>query len=128
MLTTEQQVFDVVVEHLMTQGAVSWSCEFNGCVYRSADGKKCAIGCLIPDSKYSPSLEGLPSTGPEVLEALKETVQISPKIVNLLMELQRIHDNIAPSGWSHKLLVLGIDRGYDLTVIFETRDKLRTMS
>lgn len=28
------------------------------CVYRTEDGRKCAVGCLIPDTKYDPRFEG----------------------------------------------------------------------
>lgn len=28
------------------------------CAYRGARGRKCAVGVLIPDSKYTPSMEG----------------------------------------------------------------------
>lgn len=36
------------------------STEINGgkCMYRTSDGHKCAVGCLIPDEEYAPHMEG----------------------------------------------------------------------
>lgn len=55
----EQKVFDRVLEHLRTQGvpAMTVNCE---CMYRTQrEGKtlSCAVGCLIPDKVYDPSIE-----------------------------------------------------------------------
>ncbi len=75
--TSNQEIFDYVVSHLRAQGARSLNDE-NECTYRSVDGYSCAVGCLIPDDLYTPSLEG--------------------RLVN--QRLQRIHDN--GSHWSDK--------------------------
>jgi hypothetical protein len=54
----KQAVFDRVAKHLLTQKHQSLS-SF-GCAYRSeTGGRSCAIGCLIPDSKYDGIIEGL---------------------------------------------------------------------
>lgn len=55
----EQKVFDRVLDHLRTQGepAMTVNCE---CRYRTQrEGKtlSCAVGCLIPDEVYDPSIE-----------------------------------------------------------------------
>ena len=57
-----QKVFDTVLTHLRTQNrrAVNGS---GGCVYRSPEGLKCAIGCLIPDELYRSSMEGTTVSG-----------------------------------------------------------------
>jgi len=56
---TEQEVFDTVVVHLRSMK--KQSLDANGaCVYRSPSGAKCAIGSIIPDELYSPSMEGRP--------------------------------------------------------------------
>lgn len=51
-----QETFDRVAKHLLKQNKKS----VNGtqCMYRSSDGLQCALGCLIPDELYVPSLEG----------------------------------------------------------------------
>ena len=52
---TRQEIFDTIVAHLHAQGqpAISGS----SCFYRSPTGLKCAVGCLIPDDKYSQEIE-----------------------------------------------------------------------
>ena len=52
-----QKVFDKVATHLMEQGVAAVD-KNNSCKYRTGDGLKCAVGCLIPDNKYTPRLEG----------------------------------------------------------------------
>lgn len=52
MTTTEQSLFDTMVNGLASQGFVRSKDHDNCCVYRSPDGLKCAVGHLIPDDKY----------------------------------------------------------------------------
>ena len=58
-----QQILDTVVAHLLKQGrkAIEYSKLAGGrvCQYRTKDGKKCAIGCLIPDEYYHEAMEGV---------------------------------------------------------------------
>ena len=51
----KQEVFNKVAAHLLAQGKPALKGE--DCVYRSKDGLKCAIGCLIPDENYTPEME-----------------------------------------------------------------------
>lgn len=48
-LETKQKIFDKVVKHLFKQK----ECAINGnvCEYKTADGLKCAVGCLIQYNK-----------------------------------------------------------------------------
>lgn len=59
MLTQEQKqdYFNRAVEGLAKQGFTR-SQHRRQCLYRSPNGKKCALGHLIPDDRYSESLEG----------------------------------------------------------------------
>ena len=52
-----QQVFDDVLAHLRAQ-KTSAANDSGWCVYRNAQGLKCAVGALIPDSFYDPAFEG----------------------------------------------------------------------
>lgn len=65
---TAQQVYDTVCAHLAAQarrslvermGLGPWGDTGSDttCMYRSPDGLRCAIGCLIPDSEYHPEME-----------------------------------------------------------------------
>jgi len=54
---TAQEIFDTVVRHLHTQGKMA--CDHDlGCRYRTDDGLRCAVGCLIKDDEYDPAMEG----------------------------------------------------------------------
>jgi hypothetical protein len=57
---TDQEMFDTILTHLRQQGlkSVGSSTEGPTCRYRTKDGRKCAVGCMIPDDKYSREIEG----------------------------------------------------------------------
>lgn len=95
-----QEVYDTVVQHLYAQGGKSYG-DFpddagakgsSGCLYRSPDGRKCAVGALIPDDIYEEAMEGLSITG---LVSNYERVLPSAITANheLLGMLQESHDN-----------------------------------
>ena len=65
---TQQQIFDKVATHLLTQGAKSMMGDT--CRYRGSNGAKCAVGCLIKDDHYDPILELRSSRSELVKEAL----------------------------------------------------------
>lgn len=41
-----------------TKGAYDLDRQAPNCVYRTPDGRGCAVGCLIPDDLYHPAFEG----------------------------------------------------------------------
>lgn len=57
-MRTAQEIFDTIVSHLRKQGERATVKGGDTCRYRSYDGKKCAVGCLIPDDTYSKDYEG----------------------------------------------------------------------
>lgn len=82
---TMQQAFDEIVTFMRKQGRQSRN-EY-GCVYRHAEGLRCAVGCLIPDEKYSPDMEGHNVWG----DAFKgEKFTHSEK--DFLIRMQKAHD------------------------------------
>lgn len=105
---TEQEIFDKVVTHLLTQGRQSLVDEnlFGGCAYRGHDGTKCAVGCLISDEAYVPALEGQGVYQDDVRAALAASgvdVVGSSRKFDLLCYLQDLHDYSAPINWAHEL-------------------------
>lgn len=52
---TAEQTFDMIANHLIAQRVPAK--DKNKCVYRAPNGTMCAIGCIIPDSLYSPKVE-----------------------------------------------------------------------
>jgi hypothetical protein len=104
-----QEVFNKVATHLLTQGVAA---TVGGeCRYRTDDGKRCAIGCLIPDSLYMATLEGKEiGTVLDANPRLREHLQITEKASgdldsdeNFLSGLQRIHDLYEPYAWGEEL-------------------------
>lgn len=53
----EQDDFDKAVGGVIAQGGFARD-ENGNCFYRGEGGLKCAIGQLIPDSAYTPEMEG----------------------------------------------------------------------
>jgi hypothetical protein len=99
---TDQQLFDRVAEHLLKQN--KRCTKYDECQYRA--GKlTCAIGCLIPDSRYNKALEGRGVDTPEVRRA----AHILVRQTELARDLQRVHDNFEPSKWIEELRSVAID-------------------
>lgn len=89
------------------------------CVYRSTDGKKCAIGHCIPDSEYDPCFENSSiSVLDEILEYLGVTLgdphRKNPDI-SFLEELQLAHDK-SDDADEMKSWLEGFAKKYDLTI------------
>lgn len=100
---TDQEVFDKVAVHLLTQRKKSF-CEGDGprlvgCMYRNPEGLRCAVGVLIPDNRYNPNLEGVTADNPIVVDALEGICSN----IGLLMELQCIHDSLPVVEWAREL-------------------------
>ena len=114
-----QEVFTKVATHLLTQKKkAQFLNTSNGnmlCAYRTKEGLKCAIGCLITDAAYGPNLEGCLSSESEVEDALLES-GINVKnlahdsiLTTMLSNLQTIHDYRDPETWDHDLKELLYD-------------------
>lgn len=93
-MKTDQETFDTVARHLLTQGKPAVIIG-QGCAYRGSDGTKCAVGCLIPDDKYSPAYENMAIGGSgmrarELQDILREQGYDN---IALLQDLQRAHDD-----------------------------------
>ena len=58
LMLDSQDVFDIVAWHLLDQNERSTSCD-GKCLYRAADGKRCAIGWIMPDDVYMLSFESM---------------------------------------------------------------------
>jgi hypothetical protein len=55
---TEQEAFDRAILHMFRQGRQAVHGNSNVCAYRAADGCKCPVGAVLPDSLYRPKMEG----------------------------------------------------------------------
>jgi hypothetical protein len=98
--STEQEIFDIVANHLLTQGTQSLRLDKFGdeqCVYRGTKITKCAAGILIPDEHYSKKLEE------HSWLKLVEKGFAPYRFAFLISELQSIHDMHKPIRWKEKL-------------------------
>ena len=85
-----QEIFDKVAVHLLTQPR-SLTGNGGGCMYRGDNGTKCAVGCLIPDNEYDPSIEGL-FMNDRLIGKVPSFRGMTEEQIYMLRELQRIHD------------------------------------
>ena len=119
-LATEQQVFDQVAKHLLTQNAkaLAWS---GGCQYRLLldDGTvlKCAVGCLIADNEYGSKIEGELYGSNEFNEffGFKDEV---PHFF-LLRRFQSLHDSYDVSTWKERLEQIALDFNLNTDILEE---------
>lgn len=88
-------VFKTVKEHLLQQETPCG--DYAGCRYHGDHGKKCAVGCLIPSSLYTNSLEGHSVSNPEIIRVVEKAldVKLNMEDVSFLMRLQTFHDKAA---------------------------------
>ena len=95
---TNQEIFDTAVTHLRKQNRKSID-ETKNCLYRGPDGTKCAVGCFIPDDKYSSRMEGesIDTLGKEYL--FIRNLFSAEQICMLLSDIQTIHDLSSVVDW-----------------------------
>lgn len=115
---TLQEIFDEVAIHLLTQNSKAirnkdGSAAYHGYSQSNAEiPAQCAIGCLIPNDKYSREIEGFGVT--HLLEFLK--LQYSNAFTeSLLSALQCLHDNLHPTLWYYELQ--NIAKNYELNAL-----------
>lgn len=101
-----QQVYDTVASHLLAQKTPARNTigSIVQCVYRDDRGFKCAIGCLIPDDKYDPKMEGK-----DIRYLQRVHPDLLPKVDSaFLTDLQIAHDRtLYPYGltaWAIRML------------------------
>lgn len=98
MKNYKQEMFTKVYRHLLTQKKKSKNS--GGCLYRGPAGTSCAVGCLISDKKYSPSIEGTGVWEDDVKNCLPPRYR---NFDGLLEEVQCMHDRVHPSQWKKRL-------------------------
>jgi hypothetical protein len=106
--TSAQEVFDFVSNHLLRQGVRSTtfnSRSANNCVYRGDQGRSCAAGCLIGDHEYSDRMEGLS------WDDLARSGRVPRHHIELITELQKVHDLSKPEDWPSVLSKLALSLG-----------------
>ena len=92
-LPSAQEVFDLVANHLFTQGRPARQ-DDGRCRYRTKSGLRCAIGALIPDELYKEEFEGAGAA--QLIDNLY-ALEIADwrEHKELLDHLQSVHDGCA---------------------------------
>jgi hypothetical protein len=103
----KQMAFDTAARHLLTQNEKSMTPESaHLCAYRGVNGRKCAIGALIPDNLYHAGLEGRSVVrNASGLQALNPMLgrPTDDEDKAFLIYLQKVHDVWTPPMWPRKL-------------------------
>lgn len=107
----EQGIRDMVADvraHLLRQNERSID-DDGRCMYRHG-ARMCAVGCLIPDSMYTPAIEGLDvdELRPAYLDHIAKSYGIHDRVTMeyILRELQNIHDQEPTSYWEAQISTL----------------------
>jgi hypothetical protein len=98
-LTTDWDVFEYIKNHLLTQGGRSMMEDNTICAYLSPDGKKCAVGSLITEDNYNYNIEESSISTHLVSNAVQKSVPNWDININMLGELQSIHDGTSDFDW-----------------------------
>jgi hypothetical protein len=109
----KQAVFNKVAEHLLTQNVRCIGVD-NRCAYRDPDtGRRCAIGCLIPDELYKEEMEGWGITDLLITNSplSKALDVVTEEDWDFLAGLQNIHDRGMVSEWRDCLWKYAEDNG-----------------
>jgi len=100
----QQLVFDTVARHLLSQRRRAIGGVENNCKYKTPEGLRCAVGCLIPADRYSPAIEGAKASRSVVTERIDP--KYGPVLCRdeaLLTDLQQVHDGYLVSSWPQEL-------------------------
>lgn len=106
-LLRAQDVFDIVAVALLRQNARA-TADGVKCMYRAPDGKRCAIGWLMPDEVYAKRLEffGVRDIAARLSTESGDTGRFARFVyvhMPLLRDLQGMHDANVPAEWPHML-------------------------
>lgn len=108
-----QQIFTTITTALIKQGKPSTT-EDGSCKYRGPDGLKCAIGHLIPDNLYTPTIEGLSFRHKHVLSVLPLPIPTDSPLYSVLELLQLTHDSEDVSQWPHRFSEIAKEYGLSI--------------
>lgn len=117
--SSAQEIFDIVARHLLTQrerSFVGYIGPEPRCAYRGPKGLKCAVGILIPDELYRESFEDLRCT---MLPDREPKLAWMEPHMDLLNDLQHLHDRNYAGSWHQRLGVVAQDHGLSPAVLEE---------
>jgi len=86
-----QEIFDKAYLGLKSQGFIRSVSSGISCVYRGPEGRKCAVGWLIPDEKYDPKFDTEIWGFQRIFKEIR--ISISQQQDFLIEELRFCHDS-----------------------------------
>ena len=95
---SEQEVFDQVKTHLLTQNERSGTSGL--CLYRGPNDTKCAAGCLMSDEEYDKDFED------NDWFQLTDEHNVTNAHSHLIRNLQKLHDESPVQEWKTELKLL----------------------
>lgn len=91
---TDVELVTFVFDKLIEQGGCSKGiqpCGGSNCLYRAPNGRRCAVGWLIPDDKYDSKFEGGGILNSRNVKLQQILIELGYDI-HILLNLQKIHD------------------------------------
>lgn len=118
-----QQAFDHIVRNLRKQNAKSYGdyiasdgLKSVGCLYRDAEGNKCAAGHCIPDDKYTKDIEGL-AVNNEKVQSLIDVDFSFRKMRMFIGDMQSAHDSYSVHQWPDQWNKIAKEYGLNAAII-----------
>jgi hypothetical protein len=108
-----QEAYDAIREYFSKPDAILAKSQGGRCEYRTAEGRGCAVGCLIPDGLYDPKMENhvvdtvfmdFPAVG-KYFEGVD---------MNFLLRAQSLHDDQSDTAFDFVLQLDELAQEYDL--------------
>ncbi|WP_395066127.1 hypothetical protein [Paraburkholderia silvatlantica] len=105
-----QDVFDVIAWQLLRQNARATAFDGVKCMYRAPDGKRCAIGWIMPDEVYHKTIEfmGVRDIAQQMINTnyADAFARFLYRHMDLLRDLQEMHDARMPCDWPVAMRVI----------------------
>lgn len=93
-IQVNREVSEKIRDHLIKQRAVSTMDDGSGtCAYRGPNGQMCAVGCLIPDDRYSPYWEDTAVAEESSIWSILREIYGDYLLLELLRRWQIYHDS-----------------------------------
>lgn len=102
----QQEIFEEIVTFLLNQNRKSIKLDSydRKCLYRGDENTACAVGCLIRDDEYKKEMDDSQFTSIYFLITLKLLPKRLIPHIDLLTEIQSIHDSTEPFEWRDKFI------------------------
>ena len=124
-MMTDLEIFNTVRSHLIKQNCRSIDAFLGTCKYRGTHNMSCAVGCLLSDDVYATDLEGMSvkcmrqfrataQSYSKLANALEASIgrELNDSTIDLLIDLQDMHDHVACDRWEVSLTNVGRKYGF----------------